>query len=259
MTKRPEITPSNYQEVYDYYETPRLKPLFNAAYFRLSHALYAPDVLLADETRERIEEQLALGKGAIIASNHPSAQDPFVAAAAMQETGIPQLREFTAYAKDSLFHGITLPFFEYTGAIPVFRPTTHDHIDSRTMMQITEQLFRVTASRLRQGKNVAIMPEGKRSSTDELRYLKFQSIRGGIARVARYATDASSFIIPLGIHYRSEDPRSLVMPARHTAVAFGNPITHYPGAVYDLRREVHATMQKALNAAAEMHEYHHSN
>ena len=159
MTKRPEITPNNYQEVYDYYETPRLKPLFNAAYFRLSHALYAPDVLLADETRERIEEQLTHGKGAIIASNHPSAQDPFVAAAAMQETDIPQLREFTAYAKDSLFHGITLPFFEYTGAIPVFRPTTYDHIDSRTMMQITEQLFRVTASRLRQGKTLQSCPK----------------------------------------------------------------------------------------------------
>lgn len=254
MTERPEITTSNYSEVYDYYETPRLNQRFNSTYFSLSHTIYAPDVLLPDGTRERIEEQFALGKGAIIASNHPSSQDTFVAAAAMHSTGMPQLSEFTAFAKDSLFHGVTLPFFEYTGAIPVFRPPSHDSIDVREVRQMTERMFRLAAHRLKQGHNVAIMPEGRRSPPEELEHLRLQSIRSGIAGIARYASDRSSFIIPLGMHYASGAPHSLARPVRHAAVAFGNPITYYPPAMNDLRRHVHEGMQTALTAAVALHQ-----
>lgn len=249
MTARPEITATNYQNVYAYYETPRLHAGFNRAVFALSNALYSPDLLLPEDTEERIIHQLLLGKGALIAANHPSQHDPFVAAAAMRQTRIPELQQFMGLAKDSLFRGITLPLFEKTGCIPVFRSKSYPDVDRATLLHSTERMLGVAVHRLRQGDAVALMPEGTRSPQDGLREITYERVRSGIARVAQYATDTRSFILPVGIFYRTSHPRDTIVPPRHAVVAIGEPITEYGQTTHAIRHQVQTGIQAALTTA----------
>jgi 1-acyl-sn-glycerol-3-phosphate acyltransferase len=95
---------------------------------------------------------------------------------------------------------------------------------------------------------VSILPEGTRSDPNHLERLDLAAIKTGIARIAHLATDAHSFIVPVGIHYRTDTPRSLFVP-RHTAVVFGEPITDYASTTHAIRRQVFDGMQYALAEA----------
>lgn len=249
MPQRPEVTATNYEQVYDYYQTPRIHSGFNRTVFKAAHMLYRPDVLLSSETRQSILTQLSMGKGALIAANHPSQHDPFVAAAAMYETEIPELQEFMGLAKDSLFRGPTRPLFEKTGCIPVFRSKNYTSVDPTTMAASTQRMLAVAAERLQQGKAVALMPEGTRSPVDGLYQLSLARIRSGIARVAEHASDDRSFIVPLGIAYRCANPRNRVIPPRHTVVAIGDPVIHYDRGINGIRQQVYESIQSTLDHA----------
>lgn len=250
MTERPDITPSNYKAVYDYYDTSRLNKRFNKALFRCARALYAPNVVASEETIETITTSLALGKGALLAVNHPSGHDPFVTAGAFDELAIDGFQEFTGFAKDELFRGASRPIFELTGCVPVFRQKNYEGIDLRQHAKITERLFQLASNRLRSGQNVSLMPEGTNSSPDELTVLPIGKIKSGIVKIAQYASDNHSFIVPVGVHYKSPDPKHAKLP-RHASVAFGEPITHYETNPIALKRQIHAGMQDALTAAVE--------
>jgi 1-acyl-sn-glycerol-3-phosphate acyltransferase len=248
MTNRPKITAENFEQVYDYYKTSRISPRFNQAVFAVSDKLYAPDALIGDEARDAIETQFALGKGAIMAINHPSPHDPFVSAGAMHQTGITGFREFTGFAKDSLFHGLTLPIFEKTGCVPVFRHKSYPDLSLHDFARMAESLMALAVHHLREGNNVSMMPEGTYSQPDELVRLKKQSIKSGIARIAQYATDNSSFIVPVGIRYRTNNAHETLLP-RHAAVVFGTPITTYASSPGAIKAQVYEGMQASLTEA----------
>ncbi len=247
MPKRPPITPDHYREVYNYYENLPPNETANRRIFRLSRAVYRPDVVVSDETRDNIATQLALGKGALIAGNHPSQHDPLVCAASMYEADIDGLNMFTSYAKDSLFRGPTRPVFESTGCLPVFRRKSYPDVDNHTFLAATERLFDVSVNRLREGRAVAILPEGTRSDADHLREIDPYKLKSGIARVALYAGDENSFILPFGLAYRIDNPRSAKIPPRHAVFAVGDPITTYGRTNQDVRIQVAEGIQSALD------------
>lgn len=234
MSQRPEIDLRNYEDVYDYYATSRVKPVFNRAMFAISRLVYKPNVVLSDETRQRLQKQFKLGKGAILAVNHPSQHDPFVAAAAMRETTIPQFQQLMTLAKDSLFRGATRPLFEYTGCMPVFRHKSYDS-NREAVMEASNRLFEVAVQHIQQGKTFAITPEGTPSKPDEFTQLKLESIHAGIVRIVLQAGDENSFILS----------------PRHATVAFGEIITSYGETYMDVRKQMYESMQSALQVAIE--------
>lgn len=91
MPTRPEINAHNYEAIYDYYEQSKLQPRLNAALFATCDKLYQPELELPNETREQIVEEVSKGKGVLMALNHPSQHDPFLAAGAMHAMQIHKL------------------------------------------------------------------------------------------------------------------------------------------------------------------------
>jgi 1-acyl-sn-glycerol-3-phosphate acyltransferase len=253
MTKHPEITASNYEEVYEYFRTSRASKRFSDVTFSLSDKIYRPDVNHQPGAIETIRQQLELGKGAMLAINHPSQHDPFVMAGAIHEMEkeLPEFTDFMGFGKDSLFRGLTRPIFEKTGCVPVFRPQSYQDIDPRTFAQLTTALLQLAADRLQNGQHVSILPEGTRSAPEHLQKLDYADIKTGIARIAMLASDSHSFIVPVGIHYRNANPRSFIVP-EGTAVVFGEPITEYAPTTSGIRRQVWGGMQYALNQATQI-------
>ena len=253
MARHPDITASNYEEVYDYYRTSRASKRFSDITFSLSEKIYAPDVHHQFGTIATIRQQLELGKGAVLAINHPSPHDPFIMAGAIHEMNneIPDFTDFMGFGKDSLFRGPTRLLFEKTGCVPVFRHKSYPDMEPRTFTQLTNALFDLSVERLKEGYHVSLMPEGTCSAPDQLEHLDYAAVKTGIARIAHLATDIHSFIVPVGIHYRTDNPRSLFVP-RHTNVVFGDPIAEYGPTITAIRRQVFNGMQNALDQATEL-------
>lgn len=251
MTRHPKITAKNYNAVYDYYQESRLKPHLSNSIYRTSNALYQPNVFIGDETRELIRAELTLGKGALLAMNHPSHHDPFVGASGVYQSGIPELTDSMAFAKDSLFRGPTRPLFEYTGCVPVFRHKSYPELDRRTFGLATGRLLDLASSRLRDGQTVTILPEGTTSRPEALTHLELQDIKSGIARVALAASDEHSLIVPAAIAYRHSRRSGRVAP-RHAIVAFGDPITEYEPSSRGIREQVLVAIQTQLERANDL-------
>lgn len=248
MTRRPKLTPENYQAVYEHYAHERPMPRTNRAIFSLGDMLYNPDVLISDRVRKEIEFQLLIGKGALLASNHPSGHDPMVLAGAVHQLDIPGLDTVRAVAKDSLFHGIMRPSTEATGCIPVFRRHKYPEIGTRKFLDASHAMIDLVAAELQRGQAIAILPEGTNSAAAEREQLDPRKIKVGIAQAAIKAGDQSSFIIPIGIHYRTDNPLRK-RPSRHPAVAIGMPITSYEHSSTAVKNQIYKGMQGALNRA----------
>lgn len=250
MTKRPKISAENYAEVYDYYRESRQKPWFNSAVLHLCNLLYRPDVHFDGEAREILAEQLALGKGALFAVNHPTNHDPFITAAGMSSIGIPELRNTMAFGKDSLFKGPSRLLMEYTGSVPVFRPKSYPDADPRTMVNATHELFSVAAERLQDGQVGMLFPQGGVVSAEMVGELALRDIKTGIARIALLASDEQSFIVPVGIAHRTSNHKQLL--PRHSVMTIGEPITHYEPTINGIRQQVLGGMQTQLTRAYEI-------
>lgn len=247
MTKRPEMKPENYEAVYDYYER-REPSRANDIMFRLSRQLIRPEVILTDATRQSVLKAISAGKGILAVANHPGTFDPFVDAGAMAATEIPELLHFTALAKYELFlNPVTRKVFETAGSMPVFRRKSFSGEEDTTHLERTKRLQELLASRLKSGRNVALLPEGTRSKLEHREYVPLEAIKRGVSDIALLAGDEHSIILPFGVKYRNDDPLRK-LPFR-PVVAFGVPIEHYGEDSDAVRHQVHLGIQAALNVA----------
>lgn len=247
MTKRPELTPTNHEAVYTYYGTSRIQPWINKLWRFVGEKVYSPEVVMSDDDRREIELQLSMGKGALIASNHPSGHDVLALPGALRATGIPQIQETGALAKDSLFRGPLGVVSEATGSIPVFREKSHPDVSPRVLSQAANGALNAAANRLRNHESIVVMPEGTNSTDEALVQLTATDIKAGIARIALAATDEHSFILPVSIRYTGD--RHQALPPRHPIVAFGTPITEYEKSIGAIKGQILQGMQTTLDIA----------
>ena len=247
MTKRPEITPENYQAIYSHYAEDSTVGWINNSLHIVGQAIYRPEVVMDDATRKELELQFALGKGALVVSNHPSGFDTVVLPGAFRTTGIPELQKTGALVKDSLYHGPLRLLWEGTGSLPVFREQSYPDMDRAMFMKTVNALLGVVAGRLRAGKSIMMMPEGTRSAPEGRTHLRLGDIKAGVARMALLASDENTFILPVGIHYQ-ENAEGKLSPWRPT-VALGDPITHFEAAPTGVKKQIYAGMQDALDRA----------
>lgn len=248
MTKRPELNPNNHTAVYEYYEEPQIRQWLDSLWRRAGKFLYKPEVLLSDATRDLIEAQFAMGKSALIASNHPSGHDILALPGALHATGIAGLQQTGALGKDSLFHGPLGMVSEATGSIPVFRQKSWQNTTSRsTLLDAGKDLIHVVAKRLQNGQSIVVMAEGTNSTEQALTHLSAKDIKGGIAHMAIAATDQASFLLPVGIHYTHD--RHQKLPPRHPIVAIGEPIVEYEQTIPQVKKQILEGMQTALDLA----------
>lgn len=248
-----DITPANHDAVYDYFsEQQRTWPRFTKLVFGLSNAALNPVVRLDDPAA--ISHQHLQGKIAIIASNHPSAWDPFVASAALQQTGHPAFENPIGLAKMPLFtNPITRPLFEHTGCVPVMRKkdvakSENDEVLSEATFDMLETIARMAID---QGRPIGITPEGTRSGHGEASTLTPDRIRDGISQLA-LLTSEQSYIVPVGIDYGDRSSVGSFSAARKARVAIGSPITHYGETVEEIRMQVYEAMSDAYDQAKEM-------
>ncbi len=245
MSERPRVTSENFDAVYDYYAINRRNRGFSETIHHAAHHILRPDVELDDNVRDSIQQAITEQKGIIVTANHPSQHDAFTMPAAMTETGIPELMDIAAAAKSELFQNpFTRFLFEHTGCIPVFRQKSDAVLNREHTLARANRLNAVLVERLQRGENIAILPEGERSSEDDYEYVPLNKIKTGVARLA-IATSGQSVILPLGIYYDTPNPKQ-TLPKRHAAVTFGPVITDYSSSIQGVRRQVHESINAAL-------------
>ena len=146
-------------------------------------------------------ENLPVGSGFIIASNHISNMDPFI-------LGLASRRRLSYVAKDSLFYNKLLRYLLYrVDAFPIKRGGA----DFRAM--------RETLRRLKKGAPVVLFPEGTRQTTTGAQRKVHEGIgfivsKAGVPVIPAYI-DGSEKVLP---------PGSKVLKRHRVTVAFGAPL-----------------------------------
>ena len=263
MTKRPEMSYQNADAIYQGCQEPHIVPWINNTLHFVGQRILRPDVLISDDTLATIRQQFALGKGALIVCNHPSLFDVATLPGALSTLEVPnalgvsEFREASAVAKDSLFRGPLGIISRATGSIPLFRPNSDSYKDlppeEKTKLRRSNRLaLGVVAYRLQHGMSVAFMAEGTNSTIAARTELPLTDIKDGFTAIAQSASDDSSFIMPVAIHYRSKANNKL-SPFR-AAVAFGEPLTEYPHLKKDIKIKTHERMNEALGRAVAHHQ-----
>lgn len=145
-------------------------------------------------------ENLPVGSGFIIASNHISNMDPFI-------LGLASRRRLSYVAKDSLFHNRVLRHLLYrVDAFPIKRGGA----DFRAM--------RETLRRLKNGAPVVFFPEGTRQTTGMERKIHegigFIVAKAGVPVIPAYIKDSEK-VLP---------PGSKVLKRHRVTVVFGAPL-----------------------------------
>ncbi len=145
-------------------------------------------------------ENLPLGQGFIIASNHISNMDPFI-------LGLASRRRLSYVTKDSLFRNWVLRYILYrVDAFPIKRGAS----DFRAMREMMR--------RLKKGAPVVLFPEGTRQATGVERKIHegigFIVAKAGVPVIPAYI-NGSEKVLP---------PGSKVLRRHGVTVAFGAPL-----------------------------------
>lgn len=222
----PEISPENHSEIYRYYgrEGVTWAPVARGL-SRSAALLLNPTIAFMPDAREEVNKLHQDGAAAIVASNHQSAYDPFVATAAIHGGTAPAFKNPAAVAKASLHSGALIgPLFRRSGTIPVFRPQDVPNLSEEDFRAMSDEMLETFAKLIERGRPVGIMPEGTRHPEGFQR----ENLKNGIARVA-LATSGQSYIVPMAIVYRDNVPRGVgdIADARRARVVIGNPISGY--------------------------------
>ncbi len=162
-------------------------------FFKLLSALFFP---LAVTGREN----LSVGRGFIIASNHVSNMDPFI-------LGLASRRRLSYVAKDSLFYNKFLRYLLYrVDAFPIKRGGA----DFRAM--------RETLRRLKKGAAVVLFPEGTRQGAGIERKIHegigFIVAKAGVPVIPAFIKDSEK-VLP---------PGSRALKRQRVTVIFGEPL-----------------------------------
>lgn len=220
-----EINLENYQEVYEYFVDFDPSKILVGATARGLRMAYNPEVTLAKDKREEIDEHVEQGRPLIFASNHLRIDDQFVIGAAIQ--AIPILRKARERgvfvpAKLDYFNGgrlttITKPFTEKLGGVPVFR--AKDATNKALFRHATEAFLEMSAQKISHGQSMIIFPEGTRNRGDAHKIL---ALKQGVAKIAlrSYCLGVSPLIVPTAVSYEHA-----LFGLRGPAVLFGEPIT----------------------------------
>lgn len=241
--KGPEVNPENHQQIYEYYA--HIKPskrMINAIH-RASRLLYRPRVDFAEQAEEEIAERIDGQNRLIVASNHLNIADQFPISALIDRLDVlkPLEGRTFALAKSEYF---TKPYLksglDATGTIPVFRPQDVGQ-NLRLQADATRSLIDATTTRLIEGWNMLIFPEGTRNRGNPS---KIGRIQGGIGRIASQASqDVGVSILPVALWYGPEEDHHYLTPD----VFINRPID----GPFATKREVVGALRSALQGSVD--------
>lgn len=173
MPKRPKVSLSNYENVYEYYgdvdhvaRQGRVTRLAKAATERFFSMAYSPVLSYGDRAEERIDELLEDNGSFVLLANHVSKHDPDTfLSALLQDHGIEEIihdQKLWTAAKHGLF---TIPglraYFDSKQLVPAFRPKNFKDTDERKLLfAAASELNALLAQRIYEGDSIALFPEG---------------------------------------------------------------------------------------------------
>lgn len=249
MTK-PEVMLENYQQIYDYYGSRRPNVYANKILHTFLGAIIRPQITFDLGAKEELSRLLETQTTLILASNHTSNFDPPTIAAMAQREKImrPMRGNTSVMSKQSLFKWPLRSIIDQLYAIPTFRTGDVERSDGtvdaeRTTLQraASQEVQDMSVRLLDSGIHMAIFPEGTRNKNDPS---EVQPLKRGLGDIAcRVSSETALAIVPVGIHYTSEDTRTNFTPAVH----LGAPV-HGP---FDDASHVTALMQHELQTAVD--------
>ncbi|MBS1848446.1 MAG: 1-acyl-sn-glycerol-3-phosphate acyltransferase [Actinobacteria bacterium] len=260
---RPNVELSNYEAVYDYYETHRQ----NMAFARFAHfvlaRVYRCDLTTDDGAPEAITDAIESGTRLIISPNHITADDQYVIVSFAEKLkALRPLRGRTFIpAEPSLFRrrgrkGKMLRWaVDELGALPTFRLADLE----RRKIEITDAVeadyraatlraSEIQVNKLNAGEMMAGFWEGTRNRAD---HRIVQPLKKGMAYTAiAAATTAAVAVLPVGLYYGSEpeDYAKPVLEGKHRPhVHVGTPLPVDTDDPVALAARVHTEIQRCVD------------
>ena len=249
--RRSQINVENYAEVYQYFGDREI----NQPFAFLSHvamaSLIRPQISYDSGARGAIKENLHRGNPLIIAPSHIHYIDQYVLGAAVtREKLLRQLIGNTnGWAKPSYFHGPLKKPFELIGVIPVFRQQDAAKLPAASLNEskslATSAALSLVVSKLKQGKNFLIFPEGTRNKDNPM---KVKNLKEGVGVAACRAAAAGIdvAILPVGLGYGEGEKINWHHPALH----FGEPMEPPFASHEEVTSELQYKIQHCVNEAA---------
>lgn len=221
---RPEVTPENYEAVYEYYSKHEPSKLaLKGLHVVMSH-VYRPRVRYASGAEERIGKLLDTDHRLFIACNHINMLDQLAVASAMWSGPLrPTTGHTIALAKQPYFKNAVseprhLPFLvnpvirrslDAVGAIPVYREKDSTGMDRRERLRVGRLLFDTVANQVEAGKHVFLFPEGTRNRDRENLH-RLGRIQSGIGHmvVESARRDVPVAMVPMALWYGDGESHS---------------------------------------------------
>lgn len=253
---KPKITLDNYPQVYNYYGSHRPNLYVNKTLHALLGAAIRPQVSFALGTEKEIADLLQTHATIVLASNHVSNFDPpVIASMAQREDAMRPMRGQTSVlAKRSLFKQPLRPVIDQLYAIPTFRSGDAKHPDgtvdeTRTALQraASQEVQDMSVRLLDSGVHMAIFPEGTRNKGDPTRVQQLKRGLGDI--VCRVSLKTALAIVPMGIHYASENLSASLTPAVYVGAPIEGPFTDAQHVTERMQHE----LQTAVDMASARH------
>lgn len=220
--QRPEVTLSNYEDVYRYYAEHSVNKPVATLLHLASAALYHPRVTYADGAEEQLGEHLDVGGRVILTSNHIQMFDQLPIAALMQTSVLqPMVGSTVVWAKRDYFtQGWLRPALDSVGGIPVWRDKDYaSDEEKQASFDVIMALLDATVQSMQDGAHLFAFPEGTRNTMDIRQLGKVQSGVGHVAVKAARRLDRPVALTPTALWY-GENTKVSLRPRLHV----GTPI-----------------------------------
>ena len=248
ISNAPIVHPDMYEAVYDHYESWTPNEHAKSLGYRAADMVMRPNVHISDTVTDSIARLRDENTSIVVAANHIAVTDPLVVSAAFYQKPIlrPLIKDAIVGAKSTLFRQDTLPHSLYRravetmGSVPVFRPQDHPGHDK--LQNTTQRLIDLLVGHLRDGKTVALFPEGSCNEEDPATVLPLKGLLGQV--VCRAVSEHMEVaILPIGIYYGVAKKR------RHAEMVINAPITGNFTKTATVSRLTRLSMQAAVDTA----------
>jgi 1-acyl-sn-glycerol-3-phosphate acyltransferase len=180
---RPRLHPDNHEALYDYYQRIEPSKRLMRSVVLASSLIYKPRLHFAEGAEDQLAELKSRRDRFVFASAHYRATDQFAEFAAMRqsETLSSEAEHTFVIGKPSYASSRLLGrSFDAAGWVPAFRKQDYPK-SPRARAAAARSLFKVCTSKIIDGSNMLLFPEGTRNRGDPKVLLRIQ---GGIGRIA---------------------------------------------------------------------------
>ncbi|MDQ3123779.1 MAG: 1-acyl-sn-glycerol-3-phosphate acyltransferase [bacterium] len=250
---RPEFHPDNHEALYDYYQHKEPSKRLMKSVVLASSLVYKPRLHFAAGAESELAELKSRCERFVFASAHYRISDQFAEFAAMRqsETLAAEAEHTFVIGKPSYATSRLLGrSFDAAGWVPAFRKQDYPK-SPLARAEAAKSLFSVCTSKIVEGWNMLLFPEGTRNKGDPK---VTQRIQGGIGRIASAVSKegVGIAIIPIVPWWGDGEDSS----QRRPDIFIGNPIEGPFTAKADATAPLQAALEDGVHQVSEINFEH---